>query len=74
MMNDEIKRQIQETGLFQWQIAKALGVTAGTLTVWLRDDPLSEDKQQRIIQAIKKLASNNRKEDDENVSNHEDRC
>ena len=56
-MNVKIKHMIKEAKLFQWQVAKALGITAGTLTIWLRDDPLPKDKEQRIIAAIKKIAS-----------------
>lgn len=56
-MNQDIKRMIQEANLFQWQIAKALGITAGTLTIWLRDDPLPEERRQRILAAIRKLVS-----------------
>ena len=56
-MNKEIKRMIQAAKLYQWQVAKALGVTAGTLTIWLRDDPIPEDRRQRIIAAIKELVS-----------------
>ena len=54
-MNKEIKQMIKNANLFQWQIAKALGITAGTLTIWLRDDPLPEERRQRIIEAINKL-------------------
>lgn len=53
-MNEEIKRMIKDAGLHQWQIAKALGITAGTLTIWLRDDPLPEKRQQMIMEAIEK--------------------
>lgn len=58
-MNGEIKRMIQTAKLYQWQVAKALGITAGTLTIWLRDDPLPEERRQRIIAAIRELASTN---------------
>ena len=56
-MNKEIKKMIKTARLYQWQVAKALGITAGTLTIWLRDDPLPEDRRQRIIAAIKELVS-----------------
>ena len=56
-MNKEIKKMIKTARLYQWQVAKARGITAGTLTIWLRDDPLPEDRRQRIIAAIKELVS-----------------
>ena len=55
-MNTEIKSMIREAGLHQWQIAKSLGVTAGTLTVWLRDEPLPENRRKMILDAIRKEA------------------
>ncbi len=56
-MNREIKQMIQTAKLYQWQVAKALGITAGTLTIWLRDDPMPEERRQRIVAAIKALIS-----------------
>lgn len=56
-MNSEIKRIIKEANVYQWQIAKVLGVTAGTLTIWLRDNPLPDDRKRRIIEAIEKLTA-----------------
>ena len=54
VFHEEIKKLIKEAGLKQWQIAKRIGITAGTLTVWLRDDPLPEEHRQLILDAIKK--------------------
>lgn len=56
-MNSEIKQMIHKAKLYQWQVAKMLGITAGTLTIWLRDDPLPEERRQRIITAIEELVS-----------------
>ena len=53
-MNNEIKEMIKKAGLHQWQVAKRLGITAGTLTVWLRDEPLPEKHRQMILEAIRK--------------------
>ena len=58
-MNAEIKHMIKEAKLFQWQVAKKLGITAGTLTIWLRDDPLPEERRQRVVEAIKALILSN---------------
>ena len=56
-MNTEIKRMIQNAQLYQWEVAKALGITAGTFTIWLRDDPLPEARRIRITDAIRQLVS-----------------
>lgn len=51
-MNENIKRQMKEAGLMQWQVAKIIGITEGTLIRWLRDDPMTKEHLEKIEQAI----------------------
>ena len=50
-----IRETIRKKGLLQWQIAQKIGISEGTLVVWLRDDPVRKDREQRIREAIKEL-------------------
>ena len=52
MESMDIRKKIQEAGLKQWQGAKMVGCGEATLVRWLRDDPIPEERQKRIIQAI----------------------
>ncbi|MGO4938364.1 hypothetical protein ACTQ54_12300 [Fundicoccus sp. Sow4_H7] len=52
--NKTVRKQITDAGLTYWQVADKAGVTAGTLTLWLRT-PLNKDRKQRIDDAIKTL-------------------
>ena len=56
MKNKDLKSMIHSAGLYQWEIARELGITAGTLTIWLREDPLPDERRQRILAAIKSLS------------------
>ncbi len=53
-VNEETRRKIERNGLRYWQIASELGVTAGTLTAWMRE-PLTTEKKKRVENAIKTL-------------------
>lgn len=50
----QIKQILKEKRIYQWEVAKALGITEFTLTRWLRDD-LPADKAEQIMQAIDTL-------------------
>ena len=52
--NEHIRKAAKEAGLTLWMIAAEIGITEVTLVKWLRL-PLPEDKEQRIMAAIKKL-------------------
>lgn len=54
-MNQEIKRKIRMAGIYQWQVAKALGVSEITLVRWLRDE-LSDQRRNAILEAIESLS------------------
>ena len=52
-----MKERIRQSGLKQWQIAEAIGVSEWTLARWLRHEPTPE--QAALIEsAIEKLAAN----------------
>ena len=54
MANQKIKNLIQSYRLFQYEIADAMGISEGYLSTLLRK-PLSEEMEQRVKEAIKKL-------------------
>lgn len=54
-MNSEIRQKIKAEGLYQWEVAKACGVTEYTLIRWLRDE-LSEERRKAIMAAIEALS------------------
>ena len=52
--NIEVRNEIHEAGLTQWQVAEAIGINATTLTVWLRT-PLTESRLNRVQDALSAL-------------------
>ena len=50
--NKDIKRMIKEAGVYQWQIAEAIGIDETTLCRWLRFQ-LTDEKRELIINAIR---------------------
>lgn len=52
--NVDIKEMIKEAGLYQYQVAKEVGISEPQFIRWLRYD-LSKDKINRILKAIEKL-------------------
>lgn len=52
--NQDIRSEISEAGLTQWQVAFKAGISAQTLSNWLRL-PLSDDQRERVITAINEL-------------------
>ena len=61
MEANQIKQTLKENRIYQWEVAKALGITEFTLTRWLRED-LPDAKADQIMQAIDTL-SNKRNSD-----------
>lgn len=53
-MNTDIKEMIKEAGLYQYQVAREVGISEPQFIRWLRYD-LSNDKEDKIIKAINKL-------------------
>ena len=54
MTSNEIKKILKEKRIYQWEVAKVLGITEFTLTRWLRED-LPEDRATQILEAIDEL-------------------
>lgn len=54
MMNIDIRQNIKKAGLFQYQVAREVGVSEAQFIRWLRYD-LSKEKAERILKAIDKL-------------------
>ena len=57
MKNKEIKNSIKKAGLFQWQIAEAMGIQETALSRKMRHE-LSEEEKNTILEVIKKLQKN----------------
>lgn len=51
-MNQEIRDRIKESRVKQWEVAKAIGISEGTLCIWLRDE-LSEERKAQVMEAIR---------------------
>lgn len=53
-MNEHIRQAAKKAKVSLWEVAAELGISEPTIIRWLRF-PLPEDKEQRIMAAIKKL-------------------
>lgn len=53
-INAEIRKKIREAGIYQYQVAKEVGISEAQFIRWLRYD-ISNEKAERIIKAIDKL-------------------
>ena len=53
--NQKIREAMKKSGLRYWQLADLIGISTGTLSVWLRHE-MPEEKQERILQLIKEEA------------------
>jgi len=54
LRNKKIRRAIETAGLRYWQVAKAIGISPTTLSIWLREE-LSGEHLSRVEAAIEKL-------------------
>ena len=54
-MNTDVRQKIKAAGVYQWQVAKACGISEVTLIRWLRDE-LSEERRKAIMAAIEALS------------------
>ena len=57
--NQKIRHKIRSLGLTHWEVADACGITAGTLTVWLRKEVTGE-RRERVLSAIESLTTKRR--------------
>lgn len=53
-MNNEIREILKEHNIPHYKLAKAIGISSWTLSVWLRDE-LNEERKARIDEALNKL-------------------
>lgn len=58
MENLEIRRKLKEKKVFQWQVAKRMGISEMTLVRKLREE-LTEEEKQKILSVIDKIAVEN---------------
>ena len=56
MTSNQIKQILKEKRIYQWEVAKALGITEFTLTRWLRED-LPKERATQIMEVIDVLLS-----------------
>ena len=56
MANQEIKNLIKKHRLFRYEVAEAMGISEGYLSPLLRK-PLTEDMEQKVLEAINKLSN-----------------
>lgn len=54
MRNQALRKRIKDSGLYFWQVAEEIGITATTFTVWLRRE-LTPDRLERVESAIASL-------------------
>lgn len=52
--NENIRNEIQKSGLTYWQVAEEVGIESTTLSVWLRT-PLNSSRLSRVNNALKEL-------------------
>ena len=52
--NENLRNEIQESGLTYWQVAEEVGIASTTLSVWLRT-PLNSSRLSRVNNALKEL-------------------
>ena len=52
MANEDIRNAIMKKRLRFWEVAQALGVSAETLSRWLRVE-MPEDKREKILNVVK---------------------
>ena len=57
MQNLDIRLKIKENRLFNYEIAKILGISEYTFCKWLRNE-LNEKKKSDILEAIEKAVQN----------------
>lgn len=51
--NKDLREAFIEKGLFMWQVARRAGVSATTLTMWMREElPPEDPRRKQIIAAL----------------------
>lgn len=62
MANQEVKNLIKKHRLFRYEVAEAMGISEGYLSTLLRK-PLTEEMEQKVLEAINKLSGGNQDEE-----------
>lgn len=62
MANQEVKNLIKKHRLFRYEVAEAMGISEGYLSTLLRK-PLTEEMEQKVMEAINKLSGGNQDEE-----------
>lgn len=52
--NQEIRDRLRVAGFPQWRLARQIGVSDGTLCLWLRV-PLFGERQERVLRGLAEL-------------------
>lgn len=52
--NQNIRKQIKELGLYQWQLADAVGVSNYSFTIWMRHE-MTGERFARVQAALDEL-------------------
>ena len=55
--NMEIRTLAKDNGVYQWEIAKYIGVTEQTIIRWLRNEPMLQEHRLKLIDAIYSIAN-----------------
>lgn len=58
MENIDIRRRIEESGFYMYEVAHEVGITDSTLSKWLRT-PLTNKQKERINEALLTLSNKN---------------
>ena len=53
-MNRGIRQKMHESGVYQWQVAKAIGISEYTLCKWLREE-LQGERLKQVSEAIERV-------------------
>ncbi len=53
-MNEEIKEYINRQHVYNWQIAKELGIHESVFSRWFREE-LTEEQKSKIIDAVERI-------------------
>ena len=69
MVNQEIKDLIKKHRLFRYEVADAMGISEGYLSTLLRK-PLTEEMEQKVLDAVKKLSNQQEENSMEKVVNN----
>ena len=69
MVNQEIKDLIKKHRLFRYEVANAMGISEGYLSTLLRK-PLTEEMEQKVLDAVKKLSNQQEENSMERVVNN----